>query len=125
MKTYKDTIYDQYQKEQAMIRIAPYVEAVCNYYACDVNTLINGTSQREIVTKRYIIYYLLKSNWEKNKVTWGQMADYFGDDHTTAIHGVGKVRELITVIGVNGHARVPDPVLKNDIEIITAYLKSL
>lgn len=70
------------------------LDRVCAYYELPIKLIKGEKRDKPIAVPRQILMYLLKKN---TRMTYMEIADYLGGrDHTTVIHGVNKIEDLIT-----------------------------
>lgn len=70
------------------------LEAVADYYHLKIPQLRGATRVREIVLPRQILMYLLRVDLKLPLMEVGELIG--GRDHTTIMHGVEKITELLT-----------------------------
>lgn len=83
-------------------------KTVCNYYFVNRELLHKKCRKREVVLTRYVIIYFFKI---MTTLTLVKIGNYFNFDHTTVLHGIKTLRDLIET----------DETILKDVE----YLKSI
>jgi chromosomal replication initiation ATPase DnaA len=68
-----------------------YTEIVCEYFGLPVEKVVAIGRKRPIVKCRQIICYLAKMEG----VTLCDMGEYFGQDHTSCLHSIQTVKDLL------------------------------
>ena len=84
------------------------VSIVCKHYNLDVKRVMSKERYRELVTARQISMYLMRKYTNQ---TLKEVGGYFGRDHTTAVHALQTLSNLIDT-----------DVLNKDIEMITELM---
>ena len=86
------------------INIKSIHKVVADYYKIDVNEIVSDRRQVTVTRPRHVAMYLAKTLTPNS---YPEIGRRFGDrDHTTIMHGVRKITELIEV----------DPILRVEIE---------
>jgi chromosomal replication initiator protein len=86
-KTVRDTPKNSVQPQEV-------VNAVASYYDLKLSALKSEKRDRFLAVPRQIIYYLLRSELGTPLMDIGELLG--GRDHTTIMHGVRKISELIS-----------------------------
>lgn len=83
-------------KPKEPLTIEKIERIVCKYYRVDVKQLYEKSRKGNIPVARQLIYYLccIEFNTEIRTSKIG-MTRRYKQDHTTALHGIAKVTELI------------------------------
>ena len=69
------------------------LDRVCEYYQLPIKLIKGEKRDKPIAMPRQIVMYLLK---KKTRMTLDEIGDYLGGrDHTTILHGVAKIEELV------------------------------
>lgn len=85
------------------------IHAVCNYFLLTIDQVYAKNRKREIVTARQVSMWLMK---KYTKMSLKSIGGVFHLDHTTVIHSVTTINNLIET----------DPVFKNDVDLIEISL---
>ena len=67
-------------------------QAICDHFGMTFEKISRKTRKRELVYPRQVFMYLLRQNTTLSLKQIGEMFDY---DHTTAIHSIQKVKDLM------------------------------
>lgn len=70
------------------------VKAVCDYFKISKTSLVRGGRHTKYAHARYIAFLLLHKH---TVLTKSEIGKIFNKDHTTVIHGIKKVNDLISV----------------------------
>lgn len=100
-----------YRKECAP-KITPdkVIQVVCNHYNIDRSDLKGRCRQKELVHARHVIFYLLRNHASMTLKSAGAL---FNRDHTTVIHGVQKLHDLMDT----------EPAVKAEVEVLEGFVK--
>jgi chromosomal replication initiator protein len=103
-------IKDRYRDQCAPVMPpGKIIEIVCNHYDLQFEALATKCRIKEHVHARHVIFYFLKKH---TKMTLKTMGEMFNRDHTTVIHGVEKLHDIIET----------EPEVKADIELLQAAI---
>jgi chromosomal replication initiation ATPase DnaA len=64
------------------------------YIGTTIEVLPSKTRKGEIVLARQIIWFLIKLN---TMITFVEMGNLFDRDHSTAMHGINKIKDLVSI----------------------------
>ena len=82
------------QAAAAFIDHRQILDSVCRYYSLPIKLLKSAKRDKPISEPRQILMYLLKEN---TRMTYEEIASYLDRaDHTTIIHGVRKITNLLS-----------------------------
>lgn len=71
------------------------LQIVCDYYQISASSLLSKDRFRRLVVPRHVYFYLMK---KYTNMTLKNIGAYAGKkDHTTVIHGVNQVVDLMSV----------------------------
>ncbi len=84
---------DNFKKQKTAATPKKIIQTVCTYYALKPKDLTGKKRSKEIVRPRQVAMYLLKNLTELPLTQIGELLG--GRDHTTVIHGVGKIEKLL------------------------------
>lgn len=82
-------------KNKKIIKPIKVVETVANHFQLRISQLKSASRLKNIVVPRQILMYLLRTELGLPLMAIGELLG--GRDHTTIIHGVGKITKLIAV----------------------------
>lgn len=77
------------QQEEAAEKI---IERICDYYGVDVERILASTRIQPIAQIRHICMFIVK---EKTGMTVVSIGKYFNRDHTSILHAIKRVQDLI------------------------------
>ena len=84
---------DNFKKQKLVTTPKKIIKEVCTYYTVKPKDLKGKRRLKEIVRPRQVAMYLLK---DLTELPLTQIGDLLGGrDHTTVIHGVGKIEKLL------------------------------
>jgi chromosomal replication initiator protein len=104
-------IKDDYRAEIAPV-VTPerIIEAVCEHFKLSLKGLQGRSRVREFVYARHIIFYLLRKHTKMSLKSAGEL---FGRDHTTVIHSVDTLNNLMYT----------EPDVRAEVELIEEKVK--
>ena len=85
------------EKPQKSINVNEILKAVCTYYSVKSQDIKGKRRNKELVIPRQVAMYLMKEITDTPFMTIGDFLG--GRDHTTVMHGVGKIQEEIAQTG--------------------------
>ena len=96
LQTVRDVLSDMIRtSKNAIINIAHIQKIVCEYFGITATEIISQNRSRNLARPRQIAMYLCK------KLTSSSLSDiarkFGGKDHSTIIHGINKIEEMIKV----------------------------
>lgn len=79
---------------QSAPKITPeyVIKHVCEYYGIQPEKLKTGNRSKELVDARHVVFYILRRN---TNITLKEAGLLFNRDHTTVIHGLEKLSDLM------------------------------
>jgi len=93
----QECLADLLRSTERKITIEEIKRRVAEYYNLRINDLVSARRQRVVARPRQIAMYLCKTLTAKSLPEIGR--GFGGRDHTTVIHGVRKIEELMTTDG--------------------------
>jgi len=84
---------DNFKKQKTVATPKKILKTVCTYYTVKSTDIKGKRRVKEIVRPRQVAMYLLKNLTELPLVQIGELLG--GRDHTTVMHGVGKIEKLL------------------------------
>lgn len=88
----------RYNPESPLVELIPLrastrnvVRAVSMFYDVSVNDILSARRNASICNARHVAYFLTR---EMTPLSTTQMGAKFNRDHSTIVHGLGKIREL-------------------------------
>ncbi|HWJ30178.1 MAG TPA: helix-turn-helix domain-containing protein [Flavisolibacter sp.] len=70
------------------------IEAVCSYFGVTLEFLQQRTRERPVAYKRQLLMYFLVS---LTTLTYKEIGDLFGMDHSTVVHSKDRVKDWLSV----------------------------
>lgn len=105
-------IKEQYRSINApMITPDKIIEIVCDHFKLAVKEVQSRSRVREFVYARNIIFYLLRKHTKMSLKSSGEL---FGRDHTTVIHGIETLNNLMYT----------DTDVRSEVELIEEKVKA-
>ena len=101
----------QYTPKYSPEKIERLKEAVCRAYDIEMKDLISRRRHQVLVRPRQMFHYIAIEKFGMKVKASGKI---FNSDHTTAIHGKKKVRDLLSIMDEETHCKL---------ELISEYLK--
>ena len=99
------------KNKRKKLTIADIQQAVCNKYNVKLADLKGKSRKKEIVNPRQIAMYISRELLDDSLVT---IANAFDRDHTTVIHGIDKITDLMD----------EDEDLKNELEALIKEIRN-
>lgn len=85
----------KFQKDRTAL-LEACVRNMCRYYSVDYKYLLQKTKKKEVVYKRYMIWYVLNSVFKKPLIFDYDYTKLFGYDRTTGINGINVINESVS-----------------------------
>lgn len=80
-------------KPKKNISVKDVIDAVCDFYNIDEDSILNKTRKREVVKPRQVLMYILR---EDLNISFPSIGDKLGGrDHTTVMHSYEKIKNDI------------------------------
>jgi chromosomal replication initiator protein len=108
----KDVLGDLLRANEKFITIDLIQKRVCEFYSVKLSDMNSSKRQKSLTSARHIAMYLCKELTTKSLPDIG--AKFGGRDHSTVIHAVKKVKELMLI----------DKPFAADLEILQKSLES-
>lgn len=100
----------QYKAIYSTEKIERLKDAVCKAYGIEMRHLVTRSRQQELVKPRQMFHYIAIEKLGMKVVDAGKV---FNTDHTTAMHGRTKVKDLLSIMDEETHEKL---------ELINEYL---
>jgi chromosomal replication initiation ATPase DnaA len=76
------------------IELDQVITVICNYLAINKRKIYSRERKYNNVLARHLYYYF---SYKKGKYSYEQIAKYIGFDHASAIHGIKRIHNMISV----------------------------
>ena len=111
LEVVKKYFSSQQQKNQKKITIDDVLKTVCSYYNIKINQLKSNSRLSNFVFPRQVTMYILREYLKMKQEEIARLLKR--KDHTTVIHGVEKVRQLI----------LKNPLIKEEVDKLIQNIK--
>jgi chromosomal replication initiator protein len=96
------------KKERKELKIENVINVVANFFNSDMDTILSKKRKRDIVKMRHLCMFLIHKN---TKMTLKEIGKYFTMDHTSVLHGCGKIKKYV----LDNDETIGNEVIKIDI----------
>lgn len=105
-------IKEKYRSESAPV-ITPekIITTVCDYFVLSVDVVKSKSRAKEHVYARHVIFYFLRKHTNMTLKSSGAL---FNRDHTTVIHGLDNLRDIMDT----------EPVVRSEVELLETTIKN-
>lgn len=93
LETTQQSLHDLLQEANRKLTIDRIMRKVCDFYGISVTDLLSPKRSYDIARPRQVVMYLAKNLTQRSYPEIGKRLG--GRDHTTIIHGVRKIEELL------------------------------